>query len=57
MDCIKRQIHFDQQALEAKLLDYVQEADHAAARIERLDNSIDEAIATFQSRSVQLWKP
>jgi transposase len=46
MDWIKRQVHFDQQALEATLLDYVQEVDHAAARIERLEKSIDEAIAT-----------
>jgi len=46
MDWIKRQVHFGQQALEATLLDYVQEVDHAAARIERLEKSIDEAIAT-----------
>jgi hypothetical protein len=46
MDWIKRQVHFDQQAFEATLLDYVQEVDHAAARIERLEKSIDEAIAT-----------
>ena len=31
------------------LLDYVQEVDHAAARIERLEKSIDEAIATAPS--------
>jgi len=37
MDWIKRQVHFNQQAFEATLLDYVQEVDHAAARIERLE--------------------
>ncbi len=45
MEWIKRQVHFEQPALEATLLDYVQEVDHAAARIERLEKSIDEAIA------------
>jgi transposase len=45
MEWIKRQVHFDQSALEATLLDYVQEVDHAAARIERLEKSIDGAIA------------
>jgi transposase len=45
MEWIKRQVHFEQAALEATLLDYVQEVDHAAARIERLEKSIDEAIA------------
>jgi transposase len=45
MDWIKRQVHFDQPALEATLLDYVQEVDHAVARIARLEKSIDEAIA------------
>jgi transposase len=44
MDWIKRQVHFDQPALEATLLDYVQEVDHAAARIQRLEAAIDEAI-------------
>jgi transposase len=45
MDWIKRQVHFDQPALEATLLDYVQEVDHAVARIDRLEKSIDVAIA------------
>ena len=45
MEWIKRNVHFEQPALEATLLDYVQEVDHAAARIERLEKSIDEAIA------------
>jgi transposase len=49
MEWIKRQVHFDQPALQATLLDYVQEVDHAAARIERLEKSIDEAIAAAPS--------
>ena len=31
--------------MEATVLDYVQEVDHVAARIERLEKSIDEAVA------------
>jgi transposase len=49
MEWIKRHVHFEQPALEATLLDYVQEVDHAAARIERLEKSIDEAIAAAPS--------
>ena len=45
MDWIKRQVNFDQPALQATLLDYVHEVDHAAERIVRLENSITEAIA------------
>jgi transposase len=45
MDWIKSQVHFEQPALEATLLDYIQEVDHAAARIARLEKAIDEAIA------------
>lgn len=41
---IKEQVHFDQPALEATLLDYVHEVDHMAERIERLEKSIDVAI-------------
>jgi transposase len=41
---IKEQVHFDQPALEATLLDYVREVDHMAERIDRLEKSIDEAI-------------
>jgi transposase len=42
---IKEQVHFDQPALEATLLDYVHEVDHMSERIDRLEKSIDEAIA------------
>src|ERR1043166_20090 len=41
---IKEQVHFDQPALEATLLDYVHEVDHMAERIERLERAIDVAI-------------
>jgi transposase len=41
---IKEQVHFDQPALEATLLDYVHEVDHQAGRIQRLEKAIDEVI-------------
>ena len=44
MTWIQEKVHFDQPALEATLLDYVHEVDHAAERIERLEKSIDVAI-------------
>jgi transposase len=44
MTWIKEQVHFDQPALEATLLDYVHEVDHMAARIERLNKALGEAI-------------
>ena len=44
MTWIKEQVHFDQPALEATLLDYVHEVDHMAERIQRLEKSIDIAI-------------
>lgn len=42
---IQREVHFDQPALEATLLDYVHEVTHAAERIQRLERAIEEAIA------------
>ena len=45
MNWIASQVHFDQPAQEATLLDYVHEVEHAAARIQRLEKSIDQAIA------------
>jgi transposase len=44
MEWLKAHVHFDQPALEATLLDYVYEVDHAAERIQRLDKAIDQAI-------------
>jgi len=44
MTWIKEQVHFEQEALEATLLDYVHEVEHMAERIQLLDKAIDEAI-------------
>ena len=44
MTWIKEQVHFEQPALEATLLDYVHEIDHMAERIQRLEKAITEAI-------------
>ena len=41
---IKEQVHFDQPALDATLLDDVHEVTHMAERIERLEKAIDVAI-------------
>ncbi len=41
---IKEQVHFEQPALEATLLDYVHEIDHMAERLQRLEKAITEAI-------------
>jgi len=39
----KREVHFEQMAQEATLLDYLHEVEHAAARIARLDGAIAES--------------
>jgi transposase len=44
LEWIKSKVHFDQAALEATLADYLEEVDHVAARIVRLDGAIDEAV-------------
>lgn len=46
LDWIKRQVHFDQPALEATFLDYVHEVEHAADRLQRLEKAIDDVVAT-----------
>ena len=46
MDWIKRQVRFQQPALQAVLLDYVHEVEHAADRLQRLEKAIDDVIAT-----------
>ena len=43
---VKRDVHFEQPAQEATLLDYLGEVEHAAARIERLDLAIDQVVAS-----------
>jgi transposase len=45
LEWVKSRVHFDQPALEAALQDYFHEVEHAAARIERLEKALDEAIA------------
>src|SRR5487761_1114902 len=44
LEWVKSQVHFDHAALEATLSDYFHEVEHAAARIERLEKSIDQAV-------------
>ena len=44
MEWIKSHVRFEQAALEATLADYVEEVDHVAARILKLEKAIDEAV-------------
>lgn len=44
LEWVKREVHFEQMAQEATLLDYLHEVEHAAARIMRLDGAIEEAV-------------
>jgi transposase len=44
MKWVKEQVHFEQPAQEATLLDYLHEVEHAIERIQRLEISIDTAI-------------
>ena len=44
LEWVKREVHFEQLAQEATLLDYLHEVEHAAARITRLDGAIEEAV-------------
>lgn len=44
IDWIKIHVRFAQAALEATLADYLEEVDHAAARIVKLEKSIEEAV-------------
>ncbi|HEX2521957.1 MAG TPA: IS110 family transposase [Terriglobia bacterium] len=46
LDWLRREVHFDQPALQATLLDYIYEVDHAAERIQRLEKAIEDAIRT-----------
>src|SRR5512145_2384330 len=54
MDWVKRQVRFDQPASQAAFLDYVHEVEHAADRIERIEKSIDDAIATAPAEIQQV---
>src|SRR5688572_4081132 len=44
---VRGQVHFEQAAQTATLIDYLHEVEHAAARIERLERAIDQAIASL----------
>jgi transposase len=44
LEWVKREVHFEQMAQEATLLDYLHEVEHAAVRIMRLDGAIEEAV-------------
>ena len=46
VEWVKRDVHFEQPAQEATLLDYLGEVEHAAARIERLERAIDQVVVT-----------
>ncbi len=54
LEWIKAHVYFEQPALEAALTDYFHEVEHAAARVARLEKSLDEAIgkAPGQIRAV-----
>ena len=54
LEWVKSQVHFDQPALEAAFGDYFHEVEHAAARIERLEKALNEAVrqAPAQIRAV-----
>jgi transposase len=51
---VKSAVHFAHAAQDATLVDYVHEVDHVAARIERLERAIDDAVKTapVQTRAV-----
>jgi transposase len=44
LEWVKSEVHFEQPAQEATLSDYLHEVQHAAARIERLEQAIDRAV-------------
>lgn len=44
LDWVRKEVHFEQLAQEATLLDYLHEVEHMAVRIERLDRAIEEAV-------------
>ena len=47
---VQRDVHFTQAAQEAVLLEYVHEVEHVAARLERLESAIDEAVQSAPTR-------
>lgn len=47
---VQRDVHFTQAAQEAVLLEYVHEVEHVAARLERLESAIGEAVQSAPTR-------
>jgi transposase len=47
---VKEQVHFEQPAQEATLLDYLHEVEHEGERIQRLEKSIEAAIETVPEK-------
>src|SRR6516165_12169656 len=45
-DWVKSAVHFEQSAQTVSFIDYVHEVEHAAARIQRLEQAIDAAVET-----------
>jgi transposase len=50
MRWVKSEVRFEQLGQEVTLLDYVNEVDHGAARVERLERAIDEAVKSAPER-------
>jgi transposase len=50
LEWVKREVHFEQLAQEATLLDYLHEVEHVGARIVRLDGAITEAVKSAPPR-------
>jgi transposase len=51
LEWVKTHVRFEQAALEATLADYLEEVDHAAQRIVRLEKAIDEAVKQAPART------
>jgi len=56
MDWLKRQVKFQQPALQAVFFDYVHEVEHAADRLQRLDEAIDDAVTTAPAEIQEVVK-
>jgi transposase len=56
MDWVKRQVRFEQPALQATFLDYVHEVGHAADHLQRLEKAIDDAVAAASAEIQEVVK-
>ena len=54
MDWVKRQVRFDQPASQASFLNYVHEVEHAADRLQRIEQAMDDAIAAAPAEIQQV---